>query len=118
MCALVLGCANNKPQTPRAPDIVRTAPTPVVVESPPENEDTQTDEQLAPPVEAMVGQIAGQPIYAHHVLAGMEEQLASLGRRLPRQAFREQATALIFEQVRGLVQDALIQDEADRTLSP
>ncbi|MEM9882864.1 MAG: peptidylprolyl isomerase [Planctomycetota bacterium] len=72
----------------------------------------------ATPVEAMVGQIAGRPIYAHHVLEGMEQQLATLGRRLPARAFREQATALIFEQVRGLVRDALIRDEADRALTP
>ncbi|MEM9882849.1 MAG: peptidylprolyl isomerase [Planctomycetota bacterium] len=70
------------------------------------------------PVEAMVGQIAGRPIYAHHVLDGMEQQLATLGRRLPARAFREQATALVFEQVRGLVRDALIRDEADRALTP
>lgn len=66
----------------------------------------------------MVGQIAGQPIYAHHILEGMDEQLATLGRRLPASAFREQAATLIFEQVRGLVQDALIQDEANRSLGP
>ncbi|MBB6429442.1 peptidyl-prolyl cis-trans isomerase [Algisphaera agarilytica] len=118
VCSIVLGCQSKNPETPRVPDIVRTEPAPAARESLTEVDEPQADEEPIPPVEAMVGQIAGQPIYAHHVLSGMEEQLASLGRRLPARSFRDQATALIFEQVRGLVQDALIQDEANRSLSP
>lgn len=123
--SLASGCsAGPEPYFPPSPVIVRSpaapeaaassaapAPTPEGVVS----ADRRGGEP-ATPVEAMVGQIAGQPIYAHHVLEGMEEQLATLGRRLPVSAFRQQATSLIFEQVRGLVQDALIQDEASRSL--
>lgn len=107
------GCANKKPP-PRLPDIVHTADR---SESPNPRPPAQNRDDPAPPVEAMVGQIAGQPIYAHHILGGMEEQLATLGRRLPPAAFRQQALTLIYEQVRGLVQDALIRDEARRSLT-
>jgi hypothetical protein len=71
----------------------------------------------AVPVQAMVGQIAGQPIYAHRVLDGLEAQLDSLGRRLPAEQFRRQAAALIGTQVSGLVSNALIQDAAERELT-
>jgi len=126
---LQLGCASQpEPYTPRTPDIVRgassgspydVAGSPASWENvPPIDVDNDPNVGSATPVEAMVGQIAGQPIFAHHVLDGMEEQLATLGRRLPISAFRQQAMSLIFEQVRGLVQDALIQDEANRSLGP
>ena len=72
----------------------------------------------ARPAEAMVGQIAGQPIYAHRVLEGMEAQLESLGRRLPEPEFRQQAATLIGQQVAGLVSSALIEDAAERALTP
>jgi hypothetical protein len=65
----------------------------------------------------MVGQIAGQPIYAHRVLEGLEPQLQSLGQRLPRAQFQQQAGALIQQQVSGLVSSALIQDAAERDLT-
>ena len=75
------------------------------------------DSPPAVPVEAMVGQIAGQPIYAHRVLDGLEPQLESLGGRLPRSQFRQQAGALIQQQVSGLISSALIQAAAERNLS-
>ncbi len=72
----------------------------------------------AQPAEAMVGQIAGQPIYAHRVLEGMEAQLDSLGRRVSESEFRDQALSLIGQQVAGLVSSALIEDAAERHSSP
>lgn len=114
------GCTPKAAQDPRIPNIVRSADPPPAASASaaPLNPTASPGDPPATPVEAMVGQIAGQPIYAHHILEGMDEQLATLGRRLPVTAFREQAAALIFEQVRGLVQDALIQDEANRSLAP
>lgn len=113
------GCAPRQdPYTPRVPAIVKAAPDTIPAQSPPgSGTSAPVSTNSAAPVEAMVGQIAGQPIYAHHVLEGMNEQLATLGRRLPAAEFRQQALALIYERVRGLVQDALIQDEANRNLS-
>ncbi|MEM9914909.1 MAG: peptidylprolyl isomerase [Planctomycetota bacterium] len=120
--AMTVGCSPRPVQAPRTPDIVRStdAPSPPASTGPvqPLGDTPSVDIEPAAPVEAMVGQIAGQPIYAHHILEEMQDQLATLGRRLPASAFREQAAALIFEQVRGLVQDALIQDEANRSLGP
>lgn len=69
------------------------------------------------PVQAMVGQIAGQPIFAHHVLDGLEPQLETLGNRLPASTFREQALELIYARVAGLIRDALVTDAAERALT-
>jgi len=64
----------------------------------------------------MVGQIAGQPVYAHDVLADMDAQLATLGSRLPPAAFRQQVTRLIYQTLAGLVRDRLLEAEARRQL--
>lgn len=124
---LPLGCAGSGPEPlPRQPVVVQALPSPTA--TPPAPTVSATDAPPAStaaepgpeafPVQAMVGQIAGQPIYAHQVLDGMELQLGNLGRRLPVSTFREQAIALIYERIRGLVQDALLLDEAERNLPP
>lgn len=71
----------------------------------------------ARPVAGLVGQVAGQPIYAHRVLEGLEEQLTSLGRQSPT-AFRRQARELILGRIQGLVQDRLYLNEAKGSLTP
>ncbi len=77
---------------------------------------TSGGDSAAVPVEALVGQVAGKPIYAHHVLDGLEAQLQTLGRREPLPVFRDRARELIQQKIQGLVQDALILDEANRDL--
>ncbi|MEO1236499.1 MAG: peptidylprolyl isomerase [Planctomycetota bacterium] len=127
--AILTGCAGSQPEPlPPRPQIV--ADTPPAASAGPSPLDAASANDPTPPdvghayaadafpVEAMVGQIAGQPIYAHQILGGLELQLGNLGRRLPSAAFENQARALILEQVRGLVQDALLRDEAERNLAP
>ena len=110
--------ASSPPASILRPDL-RTPPSSTASSATP----TATSASATPPaparpVEAMVGQIAGQPIYAHRVLEGMEAQLENLGRRLPESEFRQQATNLIGQQVAGLVSSALIEDAAERALTP
>ncbi|MEM1107730.1 MAG: peptidylprolyl isomerase [Planctomycetota bacterium] len=108
----------------RTPEIVKTEDATDAVDdsaTPPQPTEQasagpESNAEPVTPVEAMVGQIAGRPIFAHHVLEDLNEQLASLGRRLPPTAFRQQAGTLIREQVGALIQNALVEDEAERNL--
>ena len=68
-------------------------------------------------VDAMVGQVNGQPLYAGTVLEPIIEQLKALGRALPRQEFLERARQLIEARVGQMVADALIVGEAESDLS-
>lgn len=68
-------------------------------------------------VDAMVGQVNGQAIYATDALEPISAQLAALGARLPRAAFRDQARRLIIGRMDQIVADALILGEAERDLS-
>jgi len=69
------------------------------------------------PVAGLVGQVAGQPVYAHRVLEGLENQLRSLSRQSP-PVFRRQARELILARIQSLVQDRLYLDEAKGALTP
>ena len=66
------------------PDASAWAESPVTAEPDPD----------ARPVAGLVGQVAGEPIYAHRVLEGLEPQLTSLARQSPN-VFRRQARELI-----------------------
>ena len=71
---------------------------------------------------ALVGQIAGRPIFAHDVLRDLEDQLRALGGqvaegRMSAAGFRRQAGELILRQVQGLVQNRLTLEEAERSLT-
>ncbi len=68
-------------------------------------------------VDGMVGQVNGQAIYTNVVLEPIQEQLAALGRELPRDVFRKRAAVLIASRLNGMVTDALIYGEAQRDLS-
>lgn len=68
-------------------------------------------------VDAMVGQVNGRALYASSVLEPIADQLAALGRTLPRGVFRERATSLIASRLDQIVADALILGEAERDLS-
>lgn len=114
LATLLSACAHDPVDTLR-PRITRVEPKSDASASEPAGT-PQPDDHLYP-VEGLVGQIAGKPIYAHHVLEGLEEQLASLGRREPLPIFRREAQKLIETRIAALVQDALILDEAERALT-
>ena len=68
-------------------------------------------------VDAMVGQVNGKPIYASTVFESIFEQLAALGRSLPRGEFRQRAGQLIEARLGQMVTDALILGEAESGLT-
>jgi len=68
-------------------------------------------------MDAMVGQVNGNAIYASTVFDPLSEQLAALGRSQPRSVFRTRAAELITKRLDEIVADALILGEAERDLS-
>jgi hypothetical protein len=68
-------------------------------------------------VDAMVGQVNGQAIYAREVLEPIDAQLTALSRALPPSEFRRRATELVAGRINQIVTDALILGEAERDLS-
>jgi parvulin-like peptidyl-prolyl isomerase len=69
-------------------------------------------------VDAMVGQVNGEPIYAGEVFKSIgEEQLKRLGESQPRLAFRQRARELIVSELRSRVTNSLLLKEAERDLS-
>lgn len=67
-------------------------------------------------VDAMVGQVNGQPIYARSVLEPIEAQLTAMGRQLPSDVFRNDARKLIAAKLEQIVFDNLLLGEAERDL--
>ena len=69
-------------------------------------------------VDAMVGQINGQPIYASRIFHAVgEEQLATLGKNKPRRDFQQQAAGLLGAKLREIVTNELILAEAQSELT-
>ena len=68
------------------------------------------------PIDAMVGQVNGQAIYASTVFEAIEDVLLDLGGRRPRLLFRREAEQLVTSRLKGIVLDALILGEAMRDL--
>lgn len=68
-------------------------------------------------IDAMVGHINGEAVYARQILAPIEPQLAALGRQLDGRAFLEQAGPLIEGRLRETLINDLLLGEADRDLS-
>ncbi|BAM04663.1 peptidyl-prolyl cis-trans isomerase [Phycisphaera mikurensis] len=68
-------------------------------------------------LDAMVGQINGQPVFADDLLADLDAQLAALGRRLEPAVFRERAGEIIEASLRERLVNALILGEAERNLT-
>ena len=68
-------------------------------------------------LDALVGQINGQPVYADDLLLDLDAQLAALGRRLEPPVFRQRAAELIDATLRERLVNALILGEAERGLS-
>lgn len=87
-------------------------PKPVVTAAPPPD-----GKESAYTMDAMVGQVNGNAIYASTVFDPIGEQLAALGRSQPRAVFRTRAIELINGRLDAIVADALILGEAERDLS-
>lgn len=68
-------------------------------------------------VDAMVGQVNGRAVYASSVLEPVAEQMAALGKTMPRGVFRERAATLISSRLDQIVADALILGQAERDLN-
>ncbi|MCX5659293.1 MAG: peptidyl-prolyl cis-trans isomerase [Planctomycetota bacterium] len=68
-------------------------------------------------MDAMVGQVNGQAIYATALFEPIHDQLLALGRARTRLQFRQQARQLIGSRLDQIVTDALILGEAERDLS-
>ncbi|MFW6336444.1 MAG: hypothetical protein ACOC3G_04890, partial [Phycisphaeraceae bacterium] len=68
-------------------------------------------------MDAMVGQVNGEAIYANQVIAPISDQLASLSDRLPRAQFLRRARQLVAGRVQQIVTDALLLGEARRSLT-
>ncbi len=69
------------------------------------------------PIDGMIGQINGQPVYADDILADLEPALRALGQRESTGAFRAQAREEIDQAVRSMLVNALILGEAERALT-
>jgi parvulin-like peptidyl-prolyl isomerase len=67
-------------------------------------------------MDAMVGQVNGNPIYASTVLDKLKE-LETLGRNQPRLMFQQRAKILIESTLKQIIYDALILGVAERDLS-
>ena len=68
-------------------------------------------------VNAMIGHINGEAVYAGQILAPLDAQLAAMGRRDSGEAFLEQAGPLILGRLREAVIDKLVLGEAERDLT-
>ncbi|MEM7577408.1 MAG: peptidylprolyl isomerase [Planctomycetota bacterium] len=69
------------------------------------------------PVDGMIGQINGRPVFADDVLADLADTLAAKGRQLNAAEFQDQAKAEITQAVRATLQSRLILAEAERALA-
>ncbi len=69
------------------------------------------------PIDGMIGQINGRPVYANDVLADLADSLRAKGRQLARAEFEKQAEAEITEAIRATLQSRLILAEAERSLT-
>ncbi len=72
------------------------------------------DDSIA--VDAMVGHVNGKPIYANTVFEPMVQELTTRGKQVPRDRFRNEATAIISRRLNGMVIEALILGQAERNL--
>lgn len=69
-------------------------------------------------VNAMVGHINGEAVYADQIFdVNVAAQLASYGRRYDNEEFLEQAAGVIQERLRGVIINKLILGEAERNLT-
>ncbi|MEM9019699.1 MAG: peptidylprolyl isomerase [Planctomycetota bacterium] len=67
-------------------------------------------------VNAMIGHINGEAVYAGQILEPIEAQLAAIGRREGREAFLEAAVPLVYGRLNEVVLNQLVLGEAERDL--
>ena len=89
-------------------------PAPVAAPAPPGLGGTAGEPRV---LDALVGQINGQPVYADDLLADLDAQLAALGGRLEPGVFEQRAAELIDSTLRERLVNALILGEAERALT-
>ena len=70
-------------------------------------------------VNAMIGQVNGQPIYADKIFESVEAQLTRLGSDpdIPRDEFRYQTSLLLYGQLRHNIYETLVLGQAERDLT-
>ncbi len=98
-----------------SPDDVPTKPKPVPPRAPVET-GVRSVKVTDFTMDAMVGQVNGNPIYASTVLDKLKE-LEALGRNQPRMLFQQRAKLLIRSTLTQIIYDALILGVAERDLS-
>lgn len=77
--------------------------------------ESRTD--LALPIDAMVGHINGEAVYADQIFdVNLVAQLESFGRRFDREAFGNAASGVIQDKLQGIIINKLILGEAERNL--
>lgn len=84
---------------------------------PPDPAQGPADQASVYAVDAMVGHINGEAVYARQILAPIAPQLAALGRQLDGQAFIDQAGPLIEGRLKETLINDLLLGEADRDLT-
>ncbi len=68
-------------------------------------------------IDAMVGQVNGQPIYASTIFEEIDDIATELGETLPPHEFRNRVAKLISGKLRALVEQSLLLGEAQRELN-
>ncbi|MEM9346929.1 MAG: peptidylprolyl isomerase [Planctomycetota bacterium] len=78
---------------------------------------TDTRPQEALPIDAMVGHINGEAVYADQIFdINLVAQLESFGRRFDRKEFRQNALGIIRDRLNGIIINKLILGEAELNL--
>ena len=86
-------------------------------EQPPSSTGTSPRPEQALPVDAMVGHINGEAVYADQIFdVNLIAQLESFGRRFDGDAFKENASGVIQDRLQGIIINKLILGEAERNL--
>ncbi|MFK7789673.1 MAG: peptidyl-prolyl cis-trans isomerase [Phycisphaeraceae bacterium] len=109
---------------PQAQERSEADETPQVATQEPDIATSETTEPInsprseqALPVDAMVGHINGEAVYADQVFdVNLVAQLESFGRRFDRDAFRDAAGGVIQDRLQGIIINKLILGEAERNL--
>lgn len=83
----------------------------------PDEQATNPRSQEALPIDAMVGHINGEAVYADQIFdVNLIAQLESFGQRFDSEAFREAAAQVIQDRLQGVIINKLILGEAERNL--
>ncbi|MEM6392736.1 MAG: peptidyl-prolyl cis-trans isomerase [Planctomycetota bacterium] len=121
--------ATATPDRPSTPPNATTASTPAPAPAGDPTVAAAADEPNTPqtaqpalntdpvPLDALVGQINGRPVYAHEILDPIDDRLAALARQFPNEAFRQPAASVIAERLRSIIMQRLIVGAATQDLN-